>query len=177
MPSYKTVGQNTFVTFASGVTEAGHRTRLAPAAYYYAGPFGLLSEYGVTEEGLQKGVIRHDFAFRAWQVAASVLLTGERKSFYSPTPKRSFDPRNGGWGAFELAVRTGNFSADTGLYGYGFLDPTKSPRAAREWVGGGNWYLNRLVRISVDYANTNFTGGSNRPPEKVLLTRFQINFI
>jgi phosphate-selective porin OprO/OprP len=181
LPSYKTVGQNTFMTFNSGVVESGHRTRLAPGAYYYVGPFGLFTEYGVTEEGLQKGAIRHDFAFRAWQVAASILLTGERKSFLSPTPKRVFDPRNGGWGAFELAVRTGNFSADTGLYGYGFLDPTKSPRAAREWVGGGNWYLNRLVRISVDYGNTNFTGGftagTNRPSERVLLTRFQINFI
>ncbi|HEY3738726.1 MAG TPA: porin [Bryobacteraceae bacterium] len=182
LPSYKTVGQNTFVTFNSGVSEAGHRTRVAPGAYYYVGPFGLFSEYGVTEEGLQKGAIRHEFAFRAWQVAATLILTGERKSYFSPTPKHSFDPRNGGWGAFELAVRTGAFTSATGLYGYGFLDPTKSPRVAREWVGGGNWYLNRLVRISIDYGNTNFTGGGasaglNRPAERVLLTRFQINFI
>jgi phosphate-selective porin OprO/OprP len=183
LPSYKTVGQNTFISFNSGVVEAGHRTRLAPSATYYAGPFGLLTEYYVTEDGLQKGNVRHDFAFRAWQVEASYILTGERKSYSSPTPRRPFDPHNGGWGAFELAARTGNFSADTGLYGYGFLDPTKSPRAAREWVGGGNWYLNRLVRISLDYGKTNFTGGAtttagtNRPPEKVLLMRFQINFI
>ncbi len=35
-------------------SEAGHRTRLAPGAYYYLGPFGLFTEYGLTEEGLQK---------------------------------------------------------------------------------------------------------------------------
>ena len=176
LPVYRTVGQNTFMTFANGVTEAGHRTRVAPQGYYYAGPFGLLGEYSVTAEGLQKGTARHNVAFRAWQVEASYLVTGERKSFTSPAPRRVFDPSSGGWGALELAARVGNFAADTGLYGYGFLDPAKSPREAREWVGGANWYLNRLVRISVDYGNTNFRGG-NRPSERVLLTRFQINFI
>jgi len=180
LASYRTVGQNAFMTFNSGVTEMGHRTRLAPGLYYYVGPFGLFSEYGVTTEGMQKGTVRHDFAFRAWQVQATYVLTGERKGFISPTPRRVFDPRNGGWGAVEVAARVGNFSADTGLYGYGFLDPTKSSRAVREWVGGVNWYLNRLVRFTIDYGNSNFTGGAtvgNRPAERVLLTRFQINFI
>ena len=170
LPAYRTFGQNQFITFNSGVVEAGHRTRLAPHAYFYNGPFGLLAEYGVTQEGLQKGTVRHNVSFRAWQVQGSWLVTGERKSFTSPTP------RNTRWGALELALRTGNFKADTGLYGYGFLDPARSPRAAREWVGGANWYLNRLVRLSLDYGNTNFTGG-NRPSERVVLTRFQINFI
>src|SRR5579863_8726006 len=39
LPSFKTFGQNSFLTFASGVTSAGHRTRLAPQGYYYVGPF------------------------------------------------------------------------------------------------------------------------------------------
>ena len=39
LPAYKTFGQNTFFTFASGVAYEGHRTRLAPQAYYYVGPF------------------------------------------------------------------------------------------------------------------------------------------
>jgi phosphate-selective porin len=50
-------------------------------------------------------------------------------------------------------------------------------------VGGVNWYLNRLVRISLDYGHTDFGGGAtvaagvNRPAEKALILRFQINFI
>lgn len=183
LPSYKTFAQNTFFSFASGVTEAGHRTRLAPGMYYYMGGFGLLSEYGLTEEGLQKGTVRHDIAFRAWQVAGSYILTGEKKSFLSPTPKKNFDPKNGGWGAVELAMRTGEFYAEQGIYNYGFASPTTTPRVAHEVVGGVNWYLNRLVRISGDYGRTNFGGGAtvaqgiNRPTEKVLIFRFQINFI
>lgn len=183
LPSYKTFGQNTFMTFASGVSEGGHRTRLAPGAYYYLGGFGLYSEYGLTEEGLQKGTLRRDIAFRAWQVATSYILTGEKKGFTSPTPKRNLDPKHNGWGAVELAVRVGNFSAEPGLFNYGFASVTTSPRDAHEWVGGVNWYLNRLFRISVDYGNTNFGGGAtvaaggNRPSEKTLILRFQINFI
>jgi len=180
LPAYKTFGQTTFFTFASGVAEAGHRTRLTPQGYYYVGPFGLLTEYTLTEEGLRKGLVQRDIAFRAWQVAGTYILTGEKKSFASPTPKRSFDPAQGGWGALELALRVGDFSAEKGVYNYGFAAEATSPRHAHEWIGGVNWYLNRLVRISVDYGNTNFGGGSaagNRPPERALIARFQINFI
>jgi phosphate-selective porin OprO/OprP len=183
LPSFKTFGQNSFFPFASGVTEAGHRTRLAPQAYYYLGSLGLLAEYGLTEEGLQKGAVRRDIAFRAWQVQAAFLLTGEKKGFTSPTPKKNFDPKNHGWGAVELAVRVGDFSAEQGVYNYGFVSPTTTPRHIHEWVGGVNWYLNRLFRTSLDYGNTNFGGGAtvaaggNRPSERVLILRFQINFI
>jgi phosphate-selective porin OprO/OprP len=179
LPSYKTFGQNTFFTFASGVTSAGHRTRLAPQAYYYLGPFGLLAEYTLTEEGFQKGTARHDIAFRAWQVQTSYLLTGERKGFGTLTPRRAFDPSNHGWGAIELAVRVGDFSAENGIYNYGFALPSATARRAHEWVGGINWYLNRMLRISLDYGNTNFEGGAahgNRASEKALLERFQVNF-
>lgn len=183
LASYKTFGQNAFISFASGVTEAGHRTRLAPQSYYYVGPFGLLAEYGLTEEGLQKGTFRTDLGFRAWQVATSFILTGETKSFASPTPKKSFDPKKGGWGAWELAFRVGGFSADYALYGDGFASPTASAREAHERVGSVNWYLNRLVKIALDYGNTDFGGGGalalggNRNEEKVVIVRFQINFI
>jgi len=179
LPSYKSFGQNTFLTFASGVTAAGHRTRLAPQAYYYFGPFGLLAEYTLTEEGFQKGAVRRDIAFRAWQVQASYLLTGERKVFGTLTPRHPFDPRNHGWGAVELALRVGDFSAEKGLYDYGFALPSAAARRAHEWVGGVNWYLNRMLRLTLDYGNTNFEGGAangDRPSEKALLERVQINF-
>ncbi len=183
LPSYKTFGQTSFFGFASGVAEAGHRTRLAPQSYYYLGPLGILAEYGLTEEGLQKGTLRRDIQFRAWQVQAAFILTGEKKGFTAPTPKKSFDPLHHGWGAVELAARVGDFEAEKALFNYGFASILTTPRHAHEWAGGVNWYLNRLFRITVDYANTNFGGGNtlalggNRPAEKVVITRFQINFI
>ncbi len=182
LPAYKTFGQNTFFTFASGVTSAGHRTRLAPQAYDYLGPFGILSEYTLSEEGFQKGAVRRDIALRSWQVAASYILTGEKKVFDTLVPRKAFDPKHHGWGAFELAVRVSDFSVEQGIYNYGFATAATSPRRAHEWAGGGNWYLNRMLRISVDYANTNFAGGAsaaaggNRSSERVFINRFQVSF-
>ena len=184
LPAYKTVGQNTFFAFASGVTSAGHRTTVAPQAFYYVGPFGLLAEDTVTEEEFQKATTmattRRDVAFRAWQVEASYVLTGEKKSFGSPNPKHPFAPFNHGWGAWEIAARTGDFRVDQGLFAAGFATLSTSPGFAREWVGGVNWYLKRILRISMDYGHTNFLGGAvnaDRAAERVILARFQINFI
>ena len=69
---------------------------------------------------------------------------------------------------------------DQGLFAAGFASLNASPSFAREWVGGVNWYLNRILRISVDYGHTNFLGGAvnaDRAAERVILARFQINFI
>jgi len=186
LPAFKTFGQQSFFTFASGVTAAGHRTRLAPQGYYYLGPFGVLTEYGLNEEGFQKGAVRRNIAFRAYQGQVTYILTGETKSFVSPTPKRPFDPLHrqsgGGWGAVELAVRVSDFEAENGVYTYGLVNPGTSPRHLHEWTGGVNWYLNRLVRITGDYGHTAFGGGAaassggNRPVEKVFILRFQIDF-
>jgi phosphate-selective porin OprO/OprP len=180
LPAYKTVGQNTFVNFNAGVISAGHRTTLAPQAFYYLGPFGFLAEDTVTEEEFQKSATRKDIAFRSWQVQTSWILTGEKKSFGSPNPRHPFSLVNGGWGAWELAARVGDFKVDRGLFNDGFASLTSSPDFAREWVGGVNWYLNRVFRISVDYGHTNFVAGAvnaNRPSERVILTRFQFNDI
>ncbi len=183
LPSFSTFGQNSFFTFASGVSEAGHRTRLQPQLYYYLKGFGLLSDYGKNEEGLQKGTFRTDAAFTAWQVETSYILTGENKSFGPTTPRRNFNPKAGGWGAWELAFRVGGFIADRAIFNDGFATATATPRELHEVVGGANWYLNRLFKIDVDYGNTSFGGGNtianggNRPTEKVLTIRFQINFL
>lgn len=178
LPVYKTFGQTSFFTFAPGVTAAGHRTRVAPQAYYYAGPFGLLAEYTLSEEGFQKGNNRRDVALRAYQVQATYVLTGEKKGLGATAPRKNFDPRNHGWGAVELAARIGDFSVERGIYDYGFAASGITPRRAREWAGGVNWYLNRAVKIACDYGHTNFGGGAaaggNRPAERVILTRLQI---
>src|SRR5581483_6709793 len=179
LPAYKTVGQNTFINFSSGVSSAGHRTTVAPQGFYYLGPFGVLVEDTVTEEGFQKGSVRKEIGFRSWQVQASYILTGEKKSYGSPNPRHPFSLVDHGWGAWEIAARTGDFRADNALFTNAFASLASSPKFTREWVAGVNWYLNRILRFSADYGHTNFSGGAtngNRPSERVVLSRFQINF-
>ena len=124
--------------------------------------------------------VRRDIAFRAWQVQVSYLLTGDKKMFGTLIPRRPFDPRNGRWGAIELAARTGEFSAEKGIFNSGFALPTASPRDVQEWVAGVNWYLNRMFRVSLDYGYTKFeegaTGG-NRSPERAMIERFPDQFL
>lgn len=45
LPSYVTNGQQTFFRYSPAAIADGKRLRVAPQAYYYNGPFGLLAEY------------------------------------------------------------------------------------------------------------------------------------
>lgn len=179
LPTYRSFSQAGFFPFATGVTSAGHRTRLAPQAYFYKGSLGLLAEYTVSRQGFRRAAIERDVTFRTWQVQAAYIFTGEKKYFTTLTPLKPFDPHNHTWGAFEVVARVGDFSVQQGLYNYGFADPTRTPRRAHEWVAGANWYLNRAVKVSLDYGNTRFSGGAvngDRSTERVLINRFQLNF-
>ncbi len=88
-------------------------------------------------------------------------------------PKHPFSLADHGWGAWEIAARTGDFRVDQALFADGFASLTASPKFAREWVAGVNWYLNRILRISVDYGHTNFLGGAvsaDRQAEQVIIS-------
>jgi phosphate-selective porin OprO/OprP len=53
-------------------------------------------------------------------------------------------------------------------------------REASDTGIGLNWYISRMVRVYVDYDQTKFKGGgatgSDRPVEKVLISRLQLAF-
>jgi phosphate-selective porin OprO/OprP len=57
-----------------------------------------------------------------------------------------------------------------------------SARKAFSWGAGLNWYLNRNIKLTADYANTTFTEGSKTPgnvtaqKEHVIFTRAQVSF-
>ena len=45
----------------------------------------------------------------------------------------------------------------------------------RTEAAGVNWYLNRNVKLALEFQDTGFTGG-NRSHEKALLSRVQLGF-
>src|SRR6185503_17824570 len=134
------------------------------------------------------GITRDSFDNRAWQVAGSYFLTGEENSFGPVTPKHPFTIGGPGWGAWEITARVGQLEVDDGIFrdrdGDGAPDfaTAASARKVREWGMGVNWHLNRNVKASVNYINTDFKGGSKTKgevtaqDEDVILGRLQLSF-
>lgn len=184
--SYRTPGQQTWFRYASSTTTPasnvfadGRRSRLAPQAYFYAGPLGLHGEYiqswqTVSRSGQATVKLKHS----AWQATGSVFLTGEKNSFKSAAPKRPFDPSAGTFGALELAARYGELSIDDATFPI-YANSTTTPSKAKAWAVGLNWYLARAVKLVADYEHTTFTGGTatgDREAENFVVTRVQYAF-
>lgn len=178
LPSFKTSGQAVFFSYLSGVTADGNRRRFAPQAYYYAGPFGVLMEYTLSSQKVRKATSLGSIQNRAWQVAASYVLGG-KPSYRAVVPRKSFNPKDGGLGALELAARYSEIRLDPEAFSSGFADITKSAEQAKAFAFGVNWYLARMVKFVFNYEQTRFQGGGigrDRAKEQALLGRFQIGF-
>jgi phosphate-selective porin OprO and OprP len=179
LPSYKTTGQSTFFTYVSGVTAVGRRDRYSPQAYYYRGPLGVIAEYVNSAQRVRRGSTIQTFRNESWHLTASYYVTGEKAGYRPPTPLKSFDPRQGNRGAFQIAARFAELSLDPTLFDLGFADLTRSARRAREWTVGANWFFNRHSKLILDYEQTHFLGGrtqGNRTIERGILSRFQVSF-
>jgi phosphate-selective porin OprO/OprP len=181
---YRTPGQQTFFSYRSDGTTAGtavatgNRERLSPQAMLYAGRFGLLTEYVRSSQEVQRDTVKRDLSNTAWQVAASWVLAGGEASYRGVTPRQPFDPASHTWGAFEVAGRVERLEVDRDSFPI-FANLATSAHVARAWGVGFNWYLNRSVRVLLDYQKTSFDGGAatgDREDETVYLSRFQIAF-
>jgi phosphate-selective porin OprO and OprP len=133
----------------------GLRRRVGFDAGWESGPFSLSSEYvSVSEERRGMGFDGANLPgvdARAWSIAGTWALTGERKhGRVEPT----HDLLRNGYGAIELAVRTEALgfdmaSAPDTLVGY----PTASTllaNADHATTVGVNWYMNHYVKLEAD---------------------------
>jgi phosphate-selective porin OprO/OprP len=181
-PSYRSGGQLTIFSYATGVTLDGSRTRVSPQLSFYSGPFGLLAEYARSESRVVKATAptSAEIQVTGWQATASVALTGDAASFSGIRPRKSYDPAKGQWGALELVARVNGFEVEDEAFAGGFADPARSVRKATAWGLGLNWHLTRNVKQAATYERTSFTGGAaggaDRPSENALFVRTQVSF-
>jgi phosphate-selective porin OprO and OprP len=180
---YRTDIQQTFFTYTSGSFANGQRKRISPQGYWYFSHVGLLGEYVASSQEIKRVTTSTQTATvtnRAWQIAGSYVITGERPSFTGIKPRKVFDPQKRTWGAFEVVARYAVLQVDDEAFTRGFASLTSSAKKARSWSTGLNWYLNNNLRINSDYAVTSFDGGAaanqNRPTEKAILNRIQVTF-
>ncbi len=183
LAGYRTPGQQTFFSYRSDGTAAGtviaddERFRLSPQGHLYHGPFGLLAEYVISRQEVRRADVSAELENTSWQAEASWVFGGE-PTFRAVSPKKPFDREAKTWGAFEIKARYGRLEVDEDSFPI-FANPASAAQAADEWGLGFNWYLNRNVRIYLDYERTEFEGGAasgDREDESVLLSRFQIAF-
>lgn len=174
LPSYASEAQQSFFTYSSGVTASGPRRRLTPQAYWRLYSFGLMAEYIESSQAFSKGAAAEQLTTRAYQVAGSWVLTGEKREFDGIKPKARFDPHADNWGALELAARYSALWVDRDAFPVFASAAASAHRADAETVGL-NWYLNANVRVSVDYLRTLYAGGPVRL-EQAAFTRVQVGF-
>jgi phosphate-selective porin OprO/OprP len=137
-----------------------------------------MGEYVISRNEVTRGSETAELEHTAWQAVGSYFLTGEKASFRSPTPKRPFDLKEGGFGAVELVARYGELSLDEASFPV-YATLTASAQKAKAWGVGVNWHFTRAVKVGVDYERTTFTGGAatgDREPESALIGRFQTSF-
>jgi phosphate-selective porin OprO/OprP len=184
LPSFRSPGQNTFFTYATGAIADGGRTRVSPQFYYYNGPFGVLGEYVVSKQEITRSTnVRQEVENSAWQVLVNWVVFGGEASYRAVTPKNNFNLSDGTWGAVELVARYSEQDNDddafAGTAATRLADPASSARKAKDVGFGVNWYLNRYVKLQLNYDQTSFQGGvaaGDRPDEKVLFTRVQLSY-
>ena len=177
----KTTGRSTFYKYASGVSGGGDRTRFSPQFFYFRGPLGLMGEYLVYTQDVVKGAKRAALSDSGYFLQASYVLTGEKASYTGVVPRHNFDPKQGKFGAVELAARYSRLDFDPEAFHGGFADPAASARSAGEFTFGVNWYFNPLVKLQLNYAHTEFNralkfGTEKLDHEDVFLSRFQVAF-
>ncbi len=208
LPSYKSIGQETFFAYRSDTDQTsttyadGRRSRLIPQFHYFYHNLGLLGEYAMETQDVTRvngATVRNDaLDIDAWQLTAAWTITGEEQSFKGIVPEQNFKLDGKGWGAWELVLRYSEWNMDDAAfeidgalpakadasYNNSYAEATKSVKSAENWGLGLNWYLNRNLRVSLDYDQTNFQwggGGTSTAPkdrddERVFIGRMQASF-
>lgn len=181
LPTYKSIGQQTFFKYATGVYSNGKETRSNPQAYFYLNNFGLLVDYVEVKQAVALGAKSARLTQTGLDVSGSWVLSGESVSYKGGVkPAHDFSLKNGGWGAWELTARYGYNDIDNAAFSGGFASAnTAASKATSAGVGLG-WYWSENLKLLVDYDQTKFVGGAanggNRPTEDFGSARVQFRY-
>ncbi len=182
LPTYKsTAGLQSFFTYVPTATAAGSRIRYSPQLYYYNGPFGFMGEYVEEFQVVANAGVSQEFNNRAFQGTVSWVITGDKKTYRSVTPKRKLGeyklvPTTGAW---EIAGRYTQLDVDPNAFNLGYANSATAAQTAHAWGVALNWYLNKNLKLAANYEQTDFDKGAitgDRATEKTFLQRVQVVF-
>ncbi len=173
-----------FLAFNNTVRERGERALWEMhMAYYYKG----LSLLGAWDGGIQSWALGAASPVRVpvggYFLQAAYLVTGETRTETGQIdPIHPFDPRPGrfGLGAIEPTARFSELSVGRQVFTAGLADPALWTNQAYLVDVGANWYLNRFVKIYMDWEYAIFGQPVYYGPDRFsrtnssFWTRFQI---
>ncbi len=180
-PTYVSPGQISVFAAAAANTPIpdGEHVRIAADLNWYHRLLGFYSEWVQSSQVWRVGPVRSRIVNQAWQVAVSCVLTGEGADYSGVKPRKTFDPRKGTWGAFEVASRYQVLYLDPDNFTQNVVTSAGAVQRASAFGIGLNWYLNNNLRFTTDYDQTTFNKGAasgDRPNEKVMISRWQLVF-
>lgn len=194
--AYRTDGQQTFFTYltsatpADNVTAAGEGFTYSPQAYYYRGPLGILAEYVASSIDVRRGTgLAQEVENFGYNLTVGYVLTGEESSYRGVTPKTTFNPSAGNWGAFEVVGRIAGVDIDDSVLNGGaalrLANPNVSATKVTTYGLGLNWYLSRSVRANFNVFHNQFDLAPGAAPatnavvaddETTFISRLQVSF-
>jgi phosphate-selective porin OprO/OprP len=195
--NYRTDGQQSFFTYLTSTTNAadnvvavGRGLTYSPQAYFYRGPLGVLAEYVVSSIEVQRGTGRiADVKNHGYNLSVGYVLTGEESSYRGVSPKNTFNPSAGTWGAFEVVARVAGVDIDdtvfTGPATLRLANPNSSATELTSYGLGLNWYLSKSVRAGFNIFQNEFKLAPGATPaanalisddESTFISRLQLSF-
>ncbi len=177
------IGSVTFANYNANAYQDGLRTRMDVGVSWLYGPASLRGEYMIAKYKLIDAAPQSDYQPRAWNVQATFLLTGEPKALENRVkPKNNLNPLEGGWGAWEIALRYASVDAsdavDAGVMADGSNEKTRQVTAGINWW----WTSNMCVRINWEHlmfdeeiANLKH-GNKADDTQDIFYVRWQIDF-
>lgn len=180
LPSFRTSSGQTYFAYAaapSATTANGRRTRLSPAVFFYYKSLGAFGEYARTTQQVVRLGQAAEVTNSAWQIVGAWLLTGEAAGYGLPTPRRTFDPPAGGWGAVQIAARYAELDVDDTVFDLALASAGSNGNASQVTIAV-NWYPAGPIKYYATFERTVFDGDADgaRPAENLVLIRAQLAF-
>jgi len=161
--------------------EDGLRKRMGVEFSWIMGPWSVRAEYMSQNQEVLTATGHDDFDINGYYVQATYLLTGEDKPLENRIkPKKNFSIKDGGWGAWELALRFASLDASDGEQA-GVI-AAGSNQKVNEITFGVNWWMTPNVRLVLNFERFQFdkdipqAGASAISDQNIFYTRLQIDF-
>jgi phosphate-selective porin OprO/OprP len=164
-----------FLIFNDDVRERGQRSFWSAHIAYFRDSLSVIADYnaGYLKYSPTPTAPSPTLPVHGLSLSMGYFLTGEkveRRTILEP--KKNFDLRPGkrGWGAFELVGRWTNFDITPEVFDSGLADPSLWSNRAWSSNFGLNWYLNRYVKVYLDWQHSEFGSPVFYAPDRFQIT-------